>query len=356
MSERPVVPTDLPLSRFIPRPALVTPVHHVVRSRFPAIDIHNHLGRWLTKDQQWGVSDVPALLGMMEYCNLSAIVNLDGMWGDELEANLDRYDRAYPGRFLTFAHCDWNLVTEPDFGKSMARQLEDSVRRGARGLKVWKTLGLHYRDGAGKLIPIDDPRLFDLWEAAGAAAVPVLIHIADPVAFFQPLDQTNERWEELHAHPDWHFPSPEFPSFEALIEQFEHLIAEHPRTTFIGAHVGCYAENLTWVGRMLDTYPNFHVDISARLAELGRQPYTARRFFIHYAGRIAFGLDSYPPTAQAYAPYFRFLETADEYFPYSPTEPGRQGRWRIYGIDLDDHVSRRIYHDTATHLLGLATP
>jgi RNA methyltransferase, TrmH family len=131
-------------------------------------------------------------LGMMEYCNLSAIVNLDGMWGDELEANLDRYDRAYPGRFFTFAQSDWSLVTEADFGRSMAHQLADSVRRGARGLKVWKTLGLHHRDGAGKLISIDDPRLFDLWEAAGEASVPVLIHIADPVAFFQPLNHTNE--------------------------------------------------------------------------------------------------------------------------------------------------------------------
>jgi predicted TIM-barrel fold metal-dependent hydrolase len=356
MSERPAVPPNLPLSQFVPRPTLVTPAHQVARARVSAIDVHNHLGRWLTKDGQWSVRDVPALLGVMDYCHLSAIVNLDGMWGDELEANLDRYDRAHPGRFFTFAHCDWNLVTEADFGPRMARQLADSVRRGARGLKVWKTLGLHYRDGAGKLIPIDDPRLFDLWEAAGEAAVPVLIHIADPVAFFQPLDHTNERWEELHAHPDWHFPSPAFPAFETLIEQFEHLIAEHPRTTFIGAHVGCYAENLSWVGRMLDTYANFHVDISARLAELGRQPYAARRFFTRYAGRIAFGLDSYPPTAQAYAPYFRFLETADEYFPYSPTEPGRQGRWRIYGIDLPDEVLRQVYHDTAAHVLGLATP
>jgi hypothetical protein len=192
MSEQPAVSTDLPISQFMPRPALVTPAHHVARPRLSAIDIHNHLGRRLTKDQQWGVSDVPTLLGMMEYCNLSAIVNLDGMWGDELEANLDRYDRAYPGRFFTFAQSDWSLVTEADFGRSMAHQLADSVRRGARGLKVWKTLGLHHRDGAGKLISIDDPRLFDLWEAAGESSVPVLIHIADPVAFFQPLNHTNE--------------------------------------------------------------------------------------------------------------------------------------------------------------------
>ncbi|HKO24745.1 MAG TPA: amidohydrolase family protein, partial [Chloroflexota bacterium] len=277
--------SDLRLVDYAPRPTLVVEQHEVRRARFPALDAHNHLGHWVSRDGGWIVRDVPELLRVLDACNITAIVNLDGMWGDELEANLDRYDRAYPERFLTFAQVDWDLVALPDFGTRMARQLEDSVRRGARGLKVWKTLGLRYRDAQGRLIPIDDERLFDLWEAAAEQRVPVLIHIADPVAFFQPLDRFNERWEELRRHPDWHFYGPEFPSFEALIEQFERLIARHPRTTFIGAHVGCYAENLGWVGHMMDTYPNFNVDISARLAELGRQPYSSRRLFERHPDR-----------------------------------------------------------------------
>jgi predicted TIM-barrel fold metal-dependent hydrolase len=342
---------DLRLVDYAPRPTLVVEQHEVRCACFPAIDAHNHLGRWLSRDGGWVARDVPGLLRTLDACNITAIVNLDGMWGDELEANLDRYDRAYPDRFITFAQVDWDLVTQPDFGARMARQLEDSVRRGARGLKVWKTLGLRYRDAQGRLIPIDDERLFDLWEAAAQLRVPVLIHIADPVAFFQPLDHLNERWEELHRHPDWHFYGPEFPSFEALMEQFERLIARHPRTTFIGAHVGCYAENLGWVGRMMDTYPNFNVDISARLAELGRQPYSSRRLFERHPDRIVFGLDSFPPTEDAYAPYFRFLETADEYFPYSSRGIGIQGRWNVYGIHLPDEVLRQVYHDTAARLI-----
>jgi predicted TIM-barrel fold metal-dependent hydrolase len=343
--------SNLRLADFAPRPTLVVEHHEVRRARFPAIDAHNHLGHWLSREGGWIAHDVPELLRVLDACNITAIVNLDGMWGDELEANLDRYDRAYPDRFITFARVDWDLVTQPDFGARMARQLEDSVRRGARGLKVWKTLGLRYRDAQGHLIPIDDERLFDLWEAAAEQHVPVLIHIADPVAFFQPLDRFNERWEELRRHPDWHFYGPEFPSFEALIEQFERLIARHPRTTFIGAHVGCYAENLGWVGRMMDTYPNFNVDISARLAELGRQPYSSKRLFERHPDRIVFGLDSFPPTEDAYAPYFRFLETADEYFPYSSRGIGIQGRWNVYGIHLPDEVLRQVYHDTAARLI-----
>jgi len=330
---------------------LVLEEHPIARARFPAIDAHNHLGRWLTTAHEWAVPDVPEALRMLDACNIRAVINLDGMWGDELEANLDRYDRAFPGRFATFAQSEWHLARQPDFGARMARQLEDSVRRGARGLKVWKTLGLRYRDARKRLIPIDDERLFDLWESAAALQIPVLIHIADPVAFFQPLDRFNERWEELRANPSWHFHGPGFPSFETLIEQFEHLIARHPRTTFIGAHAGCYAENLGWVSRMLDTYPNFNVDIAARLAELGRQPSSARHLFDRHPDRILFGLDIFPPTQPSYAPYFRFLETADEHFPYSQREVGRQGRWKIYGIDLPDEVLKRVYYHNATRLI-----
>ncbi len=345
------MPAELLLSDYDPSANLVTDSHPRKRAKFPAIDAHNHLGRWLTADGSWAIQDVPALLQLMEACNIHAIVNLDGMWEGELEANLDRYDRAYPGRFYTFAQSDWGLVQYADFGSRMANQLVDSVRRGARGLKVWKKLGLEYRDADGQLIPIDDRRLDDLWTAAGELHVPVLIHIADPVAFFLPLDAKNERWEELRAHPDWHFPSPTYPSFIALMEQFEALVARHPRTTFVGAHVGCYAESLSWVSRMLECYPNFAVDIAARLAELGRQPYAARRFFEKYAGRIAFGLDVSPPVLEEYAPYFRFLETADEYFSYSPAAVAPQGRWQIYGIHLDDAQLREVYAGTAQRVI-----
>jgi predicted TIM-barrel fold metal-dependent hydrolase len=296
--------------------------------------------------------DVDDTLRVMEACNIATVVNLDGMWDDELEANLDRYDRAHPGRFVTFAQADWSLTGTPGFGERMARQLEDSLQRGARGLKVWKDFGLRRRDASGALIPIDDERLGDLWEAAGAGGVPVLIHIADPVAFFTPLDRFNERWEELHAHPDWHFYGPEFPSFETLIEQFERLVASHPRTVFIGAHVGCYAENLGWVGRMLDSYPNFNVDIAQRISELGRQPYSTRRLLARHPDRVLFGSDLFPPAERYYAPYFRFLETEDEYFPYGHEEVPAQGRWAIYGLGLPDELLRQVYAANAHHLLG----
>jgi predicted TIM-barrel fold metal-dependent hydrolase len=175
--------------------------------------------------------------------------------------------------------------------------------------------------------------------------------VADPVAFFDPIDETNERWEELGAHPDWAFTSPPFPSFMSIISGLASLVARHPNTTFIGAHVGCYAENLGWVGALLDRCQNFYVDISARIGELGRQPYTARRFFMHYADRILFGSDM-GPDKDAYRIYYRFLETDDEYFNYNPGELPLQGRWHVHGLYLPEEVLKKIYSENAQRVFG----
>jgi predicted TIM-barrel fold metal-dependent hydrolase len=341
---------DLPLREFSPRSCLRTTDHIVPRARFPALDAHNHLGKWLTEGR-WAVDDVGQLLELMDECNIRAIVNLDGMWEEVLEENLDRYDRGHENRFFTFCQLDWGSTQTAGFGDRLCASLRRSANQGARGLKVWKDLGLHIRDAAGELIAPDDPRLADLWETAAELRLPVFIHTADPVAFFQPVDRFNERLEELLEFPEWSFADERFPRFEALMEWFEALIAAHPNTTFIGAHVGCYAEDLQWVERMLDTYRNFHIDIAARLAELGRQPRAARRLFLKHTDRVLFGSDIFPPTAEDYAIHFRFLETADEYFDYSTAEVPPQGRWRISGLDLPAAATQAIYSDNALRLL-----
>jgi predicted TIM-barrel fold metal-dependent hydrolase len=170
----------------------------------------------------------------------------------------------------------------------------------------------------------------------------VVIHVADPVAFLDPLDAHNERWEELQAHPEWQFPSPPYPPFLSIVNGLARLVLHHPRTTFVGAHVGCDAENLAWVGDLLDRAPNFHVDIAARIAELGRQPYSTRRFFLRYADRILFGTDL-PAALPMVQIHYRFLETDDEHFSYGLSDPPDQGRWRTYGLDLPKEVLEKVY-------------
>ncbi|MGZ8626565.1 MAG: amidohydrolase family protein [Actinomycetota bacterium] len=344
---------DLRLRDYRPAPRLVAPAHPVERARFPAVDAHNHLGRWLSewvgRPDDWAVPNVPELLELMESCNLVAIVNLDGRWGEELEANLDRYDRAHPGVFATCCQVDWSA--DGDLGRSAAASLRASVRAGAKGLKVWKDLGLHVRDDRGELVLPDDPRLAPVWEAAAELGVPVFIHTADPVAFFDPLDGRNERLEQLLAHPEWSFADPEFPRFERLMQALEGLVASQPDTTFVGVHFGGYAEDPAFVGRMLDAYPNYHVDVAARVAELGRQPRAVREVVVAHPDRVLFGIDEFPPERENYAIYFRFLETADEHFPHSTKEVPLMGRWAVFGLDLSDEVLRHVYARNALRLL-----
>jgi len=341
------------LPDFKPRSQLVAKETIVSTPRYPVIDAHNHLAQPFGGG--WDERPVPELLGLLDQANIETYVDLDGGWGEEiLHRHLDLFKNAAPERFLIFGGVNWDAWPEhgSKFGAWAAKRFRDQAARGAQGLKIWKPFGLHVRDPHGDLVQIDDRRLDEIWGTAAELNLPVMIHVADPVAFFEPCDASNERWEELQAHPDWHFPSPPFPAFGEIMRQFENLVTQHPQTTFIGAHVGCYAENLGWVSAMLDKCPNFFVDISARLAELGRQPYTARRFFTKYADRILFGIDA-GPSLETYRIYFRFLETDDEYFEYGDSELPQQGRWRIHAVSLPDDVLRKVYAENARAILGI---
>jgi predicted TIM-barrel fold metal-dependent hydrolase len=363
VTDQPPVPPELaalPLRDYRPRSQLRLPRTRVTRARFPAIDAHNHLGRWLASwvgdGRAWSVPDVGALIGLMDSCNVSGIVSLDGRWDAELADNLRRYDEAHPGRFATFAHVDWGELRAPGFGSRLAASLRRSVQAGAKGLKVWKDLGLEARDHAGALVLPSDPRLGELWQAAGELGVPVAIHTADPRAFFDPVDASNERLEELLAHPDWSYRRPGLPSFDTLIGSLEDLVRAHPGTTFIGLHAGCYAEDLGWVGRLLDAAPNFHIDIAARVAELGRQPRATRALILRHPGRVLFGTDDFPPDRVTYETYFRFLETEDEHFPYGPGPVPGVGRWAISGLGLPDPVLEQVYRENAARLVPSLRP
>lgn len=350
---------ELPLREYRPESMLRVPVHEVPRASAPVIDVHNHLGRRTevrmlldrTTDTKWVVDDVAQLVELMDEVNVEAIVNLDGDWGETLEANLDRYDRAHPGRFATFCRLDWRECQRPGWPERLARSLQDSVGRGAAGLKVWKDVGLHVRDESGKLVLCDDVRLAPTWQVAAEAGLPVLIHIADPPAFFEPLSEQNERLEQLLVHPEWHFADAKYPRFQVLIDALERLVATNARVTFIGAHVGSNAEDLEWVGRMMETYPNFYVDVAARVADLGRQPRATRRLILNRPTRVLFGTDAFPPSRGAYARYFRFFETDDEYFSYSDSNPPGSGRWAISGLDLPLDVLAEVYGGNARRVV-----
>ena len=361
----------LDLKDFQPRSMLHVPETQVMRARFPVIDVHTHLGfsaksaGGVAQGEEMRYAAPPEeLLAVMDAVNLRTMVNLTGGVGAGLQESITRYQTPHAGRFLTFAEPRWSQANRPAYARDQALEIERAHALGARGVKVLKTLGLYLREQitSGPLVAIDDARFDPMWEACAARAMPVAIHIADPEAFFLPIDRFNERFEELNNHPNWSFYGRDFPSFRSLIDARNRVLARHPKTTFITLHVGNNAENLADVGACLDTYPNMYVETAARIGELGRQPRVARRFFDRYQDRILFGTDAVPHGTETpqqifgealYRIYFRFLETEDDYFDYAPAPVPPQGRWRIYGLGLPEAILRKVYHENAARLLGL---
>ncbi len=337
---------ELKLRAWEPKSMMVTKTTIVEKPRFPVIDMHNHLG---TGKARLTTTVVNRYLREMNESGVQTVVNLDGMWGDRLKETLAALDEAHPGRFLTYAQINFDGLDEPEWGKREAKRLEESFTMGAKGLKFHKSFGLYYRFKDGKLLTVDDPRLDPVWEMCATHKRPVVIHIADPAAFFTPLDRFNERWHELNEHPGWLFYGKQYPKRQDLLDQLHRVIARHPKTTFVNTHFGNNAEDLASVADKLDKYPNMYVDIDARISELGRQPYTARRFFLKYQDRIMFGTDT-TPKRDAYRVYYRFLETDDEYFDCSASHH-RQGFWNIYGIFLPETVLDKVYRKNAERVL-----
>jgi len=334
------------LKDFKPVSMLHAPVHNVEKAKFFVIDVHNHVNDAQRIDEHMPPSRV---IEVMNNTNVKTIVILTGMWGDKLQSVIDEMVKPYPGRFIVFTQMDWSKIDDPNFSQEMVHQLDDAVARGARGLKILKDLGLGVRDKTGKLIAVDDPRLDPVWEECGKLGIPVSIHVTDPEAFFHPIDNTNERYEELIEHPDWSFYGPRFPSKESILDARNRVFAKHPKTTFVALHVANWPENLDYVSDVLDRYPNVMTEFGAREAELGRQPRRAREFFLKYQDRIMFGTDN-EVTEDLYRNHFRWLETGDEYFDYWGYPS--QGRWKIYGMELPDTVLEKVYHLNAERLFS----
>lgn len=336
---------------------LQLPEHRPLQAKFPCVDVHVHARLKLRQAPE----ALDEFVRLMDHQNIAVCVSLDGRLGEQFDEHKAFLWTKYERRFVIFANVDWQGdgregewsswdCHRADFGRRMAQALADAKKRGASGLKVFKDLGLKYRNPDGSLIAIDDSRWDPIWRACGELGLPVLIHAADPLAFFEPVDRFNERWEELRRHPDWSFAGGDYPSHAELTASLLRVVTRHPGTTFIGAHMASSPENLAKLGQWLDEHPNLYVDIAARIAELGRQPSASREFFLKYADRIVFGTDG-PREAGRLIPHWRMLETRDEYFPYAEGQYPPQGLWNIYGLDLPDGVLRRVYQENSARLI-----
>jgi len=339
---------DLLLSQFHPKTELILPQHEITKPKYPVIDFHCHFFLdIMSKPNDYNLEDEKRKLSNN---GVAAIINLIIAYtsSEEIVYKVLDYTKDDLDVFVPFGTVDTSKVADTDFATYAYDTICKQHNLGVKGLKFLKDVSLNYKDKEGNRIRTDDERLNPIWETAAKFKMPVLIHIADPCAFFKPINSENERYDELTNHPDWSFYGDKFFEFEELMQMQENLLANNPETTFVLAHFGNYSENLAYVSRLLDLYPNAYIDIAARINDLGRQPYTSREFFIKYQDRIVFGTDSFPKS-KVLPYYYRFLETFDEYFDYEP-EP-ECGRWKIYGICLPDDVLKKIYHENAIKLV-----
>ncbi|MGB0657252.1 MAG: amidohydrolase family protein, partial [Flavobacteriaceae bacterium] len=308
------------------------------RAKYPFVDVHNH-------QFDMPLKDLSKLTMEMDRLNMGFMVNLSGFRGLYLQQSLKNVQENAPTRFGLFLNIDFEAIDEADFAVKNIELIQKAVADGVIGLKVYKSLGLTDRDRDGNRIAVDDTRLDPIWKACGDNGIPVLIHSGEPASFWAPKDRFNERWLELRQKPSRYRDPSINPSFEEVLAEQHHIFEKHPNTTFINAHLGWMGGDLKRLSAHLDRFPNVLTEIGAVLAELGRQPHTAREFLIAYSDRILFGKDSY--NEKEYHTYFRVLETADEYIPYYRK---RHAHWRLYGLNLPDSVLRKLYYKNALSL------
>ena len=330
---------ELSFEDYNPESTLVVPENPVIRAKFPFIDIHGHQYRMPEQD-------LAPVIAAMDTLNMGIMVNLSGRSGEELIKSVKNIKDHYPNRFVVFANIDFEGVGTEKWTEKAVLQFENDVKNGARGLKIYKSLGMRYKDSDGKRLAIDDVRLDPIWAKCGELGVPVLIHAADPKSFWDDFDGDNERWLELKTHPRRKRSDTDPASWEQIISEQHRMFKKHPKTVFINAHMGWYANNLGKLSELMEDMPNMNVEIGAIIAELGRQPKFAKMFFEKYQDRILFGKDSWKP--EEFPTYFRVLETADEYFPYHKKY---HAFWAMDGLDLSDEVLKKVYYKNALRIV-----
>ena len=338
------------IEEYSPKSSLVVEENPRNSAKFPFVDVHSH---------QWKmpVMDFTNLIAEMDSLNMGYMINLSGSGFATFAGNQNLMDislteslenikkQGVSNRFGVFVNIDFNKIDNPDFGTNNVEIIKDAVKQGVIGLKVYKNLGLNLKDNSGERVKVDDKRLNPIWEICGELNIPVLIHSGEPSPFFDPIDKHNERWLHARQKPQSFRNSDEYPSFDEVMQEQYNMFKNNPNTTFINAHLGWYGNDLDKMSAQLDDLTNVYTEIGAVIAELGRQPIRARRFFIEHQDRVLFGKDTYKKSE--FDVYFRILETSDEYFDYYRK---RHAHWKMYGLNLPDSILKKLYYKNARKL------
>jgi len=333
------------------------------KTAYKVINVHRHI-------DTASPAAVKAELEVLDRVGVSAIVVLDGGQIDNKLPDWFELKKKHPDRLIIFSNIPWGRIKREKFFEEIVQELPVQARLGVQGVKIFKQLGMGYKDADGKLLKGDDPRLDPFWAKCGELGIPVLIHMADPKEYWYPLTPNSFHYG-MRSEKDQFYDRDTMPSWEDLIAQRNNILKKHPKTKFIGAHMGSLTFDLKQLGETFDKYPNFHVDCSARTRILGRlNPQAVRDFFIKYQDRILFGTDSsalnnvkpddekevkawQDRASRFYSRHLEYFETnhIDIVEPY-----GWAKEWlRIPGVKLPPEVLEKFYHANAERLIpGLA--
>jgi len=338
------------IEEYSPKSSLVVDENPRSSAKFPFVDVHSH---------QWKmpVMDFTNLVAEMDSLNMGYMINLSGSGFAAFAGNQNLMDitlteslenikkQGVSNRFGVFVNVDFNKIDDEDFAKNNVEMIKDAVKQGVIGLKVYKNLGLNLKDNSGERVKVDDKRLTPIWEVCGELNIPILIHSGEPSPFFDHIDKHNERFLHARQKPQSFRNSDEYPSFDEVMQEQYNMFKNNPNTTFINAHLGWYGNDLDKMSAQLDDLPNVYTEIGAVIAELGRQPIRARRFFVEHQDRVLFGKDTYKKSE--FDVYFRILETSDEYFDYYRKS---HAHWKMYGLNLPDSILKKLYYKNARKL------
>lgn len=329
------------------------------RRTLPLIDVHGHID----------AASIEKTLAAMDANGIARMVQLTpGTSAEAFASAKAAFDAAGKGRFILYVNDVYRnfAIEDPEFGNKVAAELEKCVALGARGLKISKTLGLYWQDQDKRIVAIDDARLSGMWQACARLKIPISIHSGDPKAFWLPVDENNERIEELRNRPNWAFGGGKYPPREEVLRQLEAVVAKYPDVTFVGVHFGNDPEDVDNVAAWMRKYPNYNIDISARIPEIGRQPPAKlRSLFLEFQDRILFGTDfmAFPagyilgagPVLESTAEvkkffdrHWQFLETNARQMEH-PTPI--QGNWKVDAVGLPVEALEKIYYRNAERLI-----
>jgi predicted TIM-barrel fold metal-dependent hydrolase len=331
-------------------PASWTALHAAAQPDFQRIDTHMHV--------HW---HAPPLIAAMEKSGWRGLSICDSREMDDEPSVLDQMTlgtqsavRRSEGRLAWAATFDPRGFESPDFAERTIESLRQAFAKGAAGVKIWKNIGMGVKSKSGQYLLPDNPVFTPVYAAIERAGKTLLAHLADPDAAWGTLDPADPESAYFRSHPEWHMRGRRgAPSKEQILAARDRVLARHPRLRVIGCHFGSSEGNLDRVAKWLDRYPNFAVDMAARVRYLAREKReTAQAFLRNYSDRVLYATDFQLRDGDHEAAARSFLLTHDSEWDFLSRQDTLQFRGQeVRGLGLPDGVLRGIFRDNAVRWL-----